>query len=150
MIKVFRYIDEIDAFIVNPDFKIITDNLGLTEWNEVVWIGRYFMLDNDYGEHWFDNWDKRDEREIKAKELNISYDSILAIDPDRFKNNEDGPCHSDSQRKNFWTDVLKSLQLSIDLIVDEAKFLNNERKKNGDKDYISDLDERIEKIKARR
>jgi len=38
MIKVFSYIDEIDVFVVNPDFKRITDDLGLTEWNEVVWI----------------------------------------------------------------------------------------------------------------
>jgi hypothetical protein len=149
MIKVFRYIDEIDAFIVNPDFKIITDDLGLSEWNEVVWIGRYFMLDNDYGEHWFDNWDERDKREIKAKEQNILYDSILAIDPERFKNNIDGPCHSNLQRKNFWTDVLKSLQLSLDLIIDEARLINNGRKDEREENYINDLEKRIEKIKAR-
>jgi hypothetical protein len=149
MIKVFKYIDEIDAFVVNPDFKVLTDDLGLTEWNEVVWIGRYFMLDNDYGEHWFDNWDKRDEREIKAKELNIFYDSILVIDPERFKNNTDGPCHNDIQRKNFWTDVLKSLQLSLDLITEEARLMNNKRD-IGDDNYINDLELRIEKIKARR
>jgi len=147
MIKVFSYIDEIDAFVINHDFKRITDNLGLTEWNEVVWIGRYFMLDNDYGEHWFDNWEKRDEREIKAKELNIPYESILAIDPERFKNNADGPCHTDLQRKNFWTDVLKSLQLSLDLIINEARLMNKERDE-GDDDFINDLENRIEKIKT--
>ncbi len=26
---------------------------------------QYFMLDNDYGEHWFDNWDKREEIQEK-------------------------------------------------------------------------------------
>jgi hypothetical protein len=140
----------IDAFVVNPDFKSISDDLGLTEWNEVVWIGRYFMLDNDYGEHWFDNWSNRDDREIKAMELNISYDSILAIDPEKFKNGVDGPCHNNLLRKKFWTDVLKFMHLSLDLIVDEARFLNNERKEKGDDNYINDLEKRIEKIKASR
>ena len=55
MIPVFKYIPEIDAFILDPTFKRIANELGLNEWHEVVWIGRYFALDNDFGEHWFDN-----------------------------------------------------------------------------------------------
>jgi len=148
MLKIFKYIEEIDGFIVNPDYKRISDELGLTEWNEVVWIGRYFLMDNDFGEHWFDNWEKRNEKESIAKELNIKYDSILIIDPERFKNDKDGPCHNNSQRKNFWTDVLKSLKISIDIIVDEARYLNNHRKENNDEDFIIDLEKRIEKIKT--
>ena len=42
MLKVFNYIEEIDAFVVTEKFKEIVDYLGVTEWNEVVWIGRYF------------------------------------------------------------------------------------------------------------
>lgn len=148
MIRIFKYIPEIDAFIVDPTFKRISDELGLSEWNEVVWIGRYFTLDNDYGEHWFDNWDQRDQREAKARELGIDYEEILAVDPDRFKNDQDGPCHTNEQRKKFWTDVLSSLQLSMDLMVIEAKQINEKRKQYDPDHYIEDLDKRIEKMKA--
>ncbi len=44
-IKVFDYIEQLDCFVVNKDFKEIADYLGLTEWNPVVWIGRYFFLE---------------------------------------------------------------------------------------------------------
>lgn len=148
MIKVFRYITEIDAFIVEPKFKEISDYLGLSEWNEVVWIGRFFASDNDFGEHWLDNWELRDKKEMEAKALGIEYDQILAIDPDRFVNKKDGPCHSDDQRKKFWTDVLMSLQLSPDLIFMEARKQNERRKDYDFETYIPDLEERIEKINA--
>jgi hypothetical protein len=145
-IKIFKYIDQLDCFIVNPVYKKIADRLGLTEWNEVVWIGRYFSLDNDNGEHWFDNWELKDEVEEKAKKLGLNYDELLILDPDRFKNNSDGPCHSDIERKRFWTDVLKSLELSIETIVGEAKKFNNDREKT-EETYITDLDARISEVK---
>jgi hypothetical protein len=133
--------------VVDPEYKTIADKLGLTEWNEVVWIGRFFMLDNDYGEHWFDNWDERDAIAQKAKSLGIAYDDLLVINPNRFKNNADGPCHSDSQRKQFWTDVLKSLDLGLETIISEAIKLNDENKESGEP-YILDLHEIIARIKA--
>ena len=145
-IKIFKYISQLDCFIVQPEYKIIADKLGLSEWNEVVWIGRFFSLDNDNGEHWFDNWDLRDKISSKAEALGIQYDDLLIIDPERFKNNLDGPCHSASERQQFWTDVLKSLELSLDVIVSEALKLNQEREIN-DGDYISDLHIRIAEIK---
>jgi len=37
----------------------------------VVWIGRFFSMDNDFGEHWFDNWDLRKPLEAKAEELGV-------------------------------------------------------------------------------
>lgn len=147
-IKIFKYIDQLDCFVVNPEYKIIADRLGLTEWNEVVWIGRYFSLDNDNGEHWFDNWDHRDKLESKAKALGINYDDLLVIDSDRFKNDFDGPCHSGLERKVFWTDVLKSLELSLDTIINEALKFNNERDKT-DEEFITDLEERITEIRKR-
>ena len=146
--RIFKYISELDCFVVNPKYKTIADQLGLTEWNEVVWIGRFFALDNDYGEHWFDNWDERDNLEQKAKSIGIKYDDLLIIDPKRFKNDIDGPCHSQSERKKFWTDVLKSLDLSLDTIIAESRKLNQENKDAGEP-FISDLDNVIEKIKAR-
>ena|SRR3989344_5114034 len=145
-IKIFKYVEQLDCFVVNPDYKIIADKLGLSEWNEVVWIGRYFSLDNDNGEHWFDNWPERDRIAEQAIALEINHEDILVIDPDRFKNNYDGPCHTDIERKRFWTDVLKSLELSIDTIINEAIKFNQEREKT-DEEFIHDLDDRIKEIK---
>ena len=77
MIKVFEYIEEIDAFVVNPQYKEIALILGLKEWNEVAWIGRLFFLDNDYGEHWFDNWSLRDRVEARAGELGATATRVI-------------------------------------------------------------------------
>ena len=66
MIQIFKYIEQLDCFTIDDEYKRIADFLGLSEWNEVVWIGRYFLLDNDNGEHWFDNWDLRENLEAKA------------------------------------------------------------------------------------
>jgi len=145
--KIFKYIKELDCFVVNPEYKVIADQLGLTEWNEVVWIGRFFTLDNDYGEHWFDNWEERDKLQEKAVSMGIKYDDLLVINPDRFKNNADGPCHTPAERKRFWTDVLKSLDLSLETIISEAIKLNDENRKAGE-DYIAELNTIIEKIQA--
>ena len=59
-VQVFTYIDQLDAFVVTDQYRSLADRLGLTEWHPVVWVGRLFTLDNDYGEHWFDNWDERE------------------------------------------------------------------------------------------
>jgi hypothetical protein len=83
-VKIFEYINQLDCFIVNPNYKVLADKLGLTEWNEVVWIGRYFLMDNDNGEHWFDNWNDRDKIAEKAKLLGIDYNNLLVISPDSF------------------------------------------------------------------
>ena len=147
MIKVFKYIEELNCFVVDPEYKEIVNELGLTEWNEVVWIGRFFMLDNDYGEHWFDNWDLREGLEVKAQEAGYASDDLMILDPDRFINGKDGPCHDAPQRLLFWTDVLKSLQLSLDTLVAEATRVNEKRKADGDDEYIPDLEFRIRLIK---
>jgi len=146
LIKIFKYIDELDCFIVDPKYKTIANSLGLTEWNEVVWIGRFFCLDNDYGEHWFDNWSQRDAIESKASQLGIAYDDLLVLDADRFENGYDGPCHTAEDRLLFWKDVLISLSLSFDTLVREARIFNEERKE--DEDYLTDLEERISAIRS--
>jgi hypothetical protein len=150
MIKVFDYIPELDAFVVRKEFSDLMGRLNLTEWHPVVWIGRLFKLDNDYGEHWFDNWDEREDLEDKAKalgyddiDLMVVVPSVFADHPPRCMNckkdverravcphcgdrnlfvGPDGPCHEDVQRKRFWTDVLKSLALSLDTIFEEARY----------------------------
>lgn len=147
MVKIFKYLEELDCFVVDPNYKIIAHELGLSEWHETVWIGRFFTLDNDYGEHWFDNWDLREPLESKAKTLGLDSTELFIIDPDRFKNNVDGPCHEDIERVHFWKDVLNSLQLSYETIFSEARKINAERKEIDSEDYLPDLEERINKIK---
>src|SRR5256885_16589805 len=108
-LKIFQYIPELDCFVVTEHYRRVADYLGLAEGQPVVWIGRLFLLDNDYGEHWFDNWDLRDQLRPEAEKRGISYEDLLIIEPDRFQNGADGPCHSSEVRKRFWTDVLQSL-----------------------------------------
>ena len=60
-IRVFRYLEDLDAFVVTDEYREIADSLGLTEWHPAVWIGRLFCMDNDFGEHWFDNWELREQ-----------------------------------------------------------------------------------------
>jgi hypothetical protein len=134
---------------VDPEYKKLSDYLGLTEWNEVVWIGRLFTLDNDYGEHWFDNWDLREPLEEKANKLGLDITELFILDPDRFKNDKDGPCHLPEQRIRFWKDVLLSLQLSYETLFQEARQLNEEREQWEPEDYIPDLEDRIEEIRAK-
>jgi hypothetical protein len=85
-LKVFDYIADLDCFVVNGQYRQIADELGLSEWNPVVWIGR------------------------------------------------------------FWTDVLKSLELSYDLLFEEARRFNAGRLEYLPDDYIEDLEERIKRI----
>lgn len=142
-IKIFRYLDDLDCFLVSDQYQRIATQLGLIEWSPVVWIGRLFTLDNDYGEHWFDNWHLREPLEDAAAQRGLAADELLIIDPDRFQNAKDGPCHSDTFRKRFWIDVLRSLELSFDLIADEARAFNQERLRWMPDEYIPDLELRI-------
>ncbi len=152
-VKVFRYIDDLDAFLVTPEFTALSERLGLTEWTPVVWIGRLFFLDNDYGEHWFDNWDEREALEVQASELGINEYNLMLVLPRRFQDGQDGPCHTDKIRKAFWTDVLKSLELSYDLIFEKARQHNQEMKDLRERypvqaEYVQDLEDRIQEIAA--
>ena len=146
MVKIFEYLEKLDCFLVSSQYKSIAQTLGLTEWHDVVWIGRYFALDNDYGEHWFDNWEFRSKIETETTLLGIDASEIFIVDPDRFKNGVDGPCHSDGERKQFWTDVLKSLHLSYEVLFAEARRFNGERRLHDEEGFIADLEEKIEKI----
>jgi hypothetical protein len=148
-IKVFNYIEKLDCFVVDTEFKAICDLLGLRGWEQTAWVGRYFALDNDYGEHWFDNWNLRDEREAKARDLGVEYDNMLIIDPQRLRNGYDGPCHSDVDIKRFWTSVLRSLTMNLNIIIGEAR-LNNKQLREANlvdnENFIPDLETRIEEI----
>jgi hypothetical protein len=147
-IKIFDYIPALDAFVVTPGYKAIAEHLNLVEWNPVVWIGRLFMLDNDYGEHWFDDWELREAREELATSLGINSMDIYVINPDRMQNGKDGPCNTLAVRKQFWTDVLVSLELSYDLIFTKAREYNQFSKEHFPEEYLSDLEARIAAIRA--
>lgn len=148
-VKIFDYIPDIDAFKAAKEYSCIARMLNLCEWNPVVWIGRFFALDNDYGEHWLDNHDERNELAEKlAQRFNLppkcndyteilvrwyeridsvleekyginGHEQILIIEQSRFAKKD--PCHTDEQRKRFWTDVCKSLHLSLETIFEEAE-----------------------------
>jgi hypothetical protein len=147
-VKIFRYIEELDAFVVTADYQRLAETLGLVEWTPVVWIGRLFTQDNDFGEHWFDNWELREERRDRAYALGFDEHELLIIDPQRFQDGRDGPCHDPAQRKRFWTDVLQSLTLSYELLFHEARLMNEQTQKWMPEDAIPDLEDRITQIRA--
>lgn len=147
-VRIFHYIEPLDAFVVTDEYRRIAEQLGLTEWHPAVWIGRLFTMDNDFGEHWFDNWDERQALEAQAAEMGIDSTDLMILVPERLANGNDGPCHPPELRKRFWTDVLKSLELSFDLLFEEARFLNDRIKEILPDEVIEDLEERIVKIQA--
>lgn len=146
-LRIFRYIDELDAFLVTDEYRHLADYLGLSEWHPAVWIGRLFMLDNDYGEHWFDNWDEREAIAARAAALGIDPDKLMIISPERLADGADGPCHSSEFRKRFWTEVLTSLELSCDLLFEKAREMNARIKEILPEEHIEDLEERIRHLR---
>lgn len=146
--RVFRYIETLDAFVVTAEFAAICDRLGLSEWHPAVWVGRLFLQDNDYGEHWFDNWDEREALEARARELGIDSHNLMVVRADRFADGVDGPCNSPPVRKAFWTEVLKSLEVSDDLLFAKARQDNDRGKEHGWDHYLPDLEEKIARIQA--
>jgi hypothetical protein len=125
-IRIFRYLPDLDAFDVTPEYARVAGLLGLAEWNAVNWIGRLFSMDNDFGEHWFDNWDARDRIRERAAQAGLNADTLLVLEPGRFSDGRDGPCHSPEIRARFWRDVLRSLELSADLLFDQARAVDRE------------------------
>lgn len=149
-VSVFKYDKEKDAFTLDPSYMMIAGKLGLGEWNPVVWIGRLFCMDNDFGEHWFDNWDLMEERGLDS-------DTYFVLDENRFKDGHDGPCHSDKVRRIFWTDVLKSFTISLGMMIQLAREDNEHWKEilDGESEgmvelakdiYMPDLEECIKKV----
>jgi hypothetical protein len=89
------------------------------------------------------NWHLREPLELEAARRGLAEEDLLIVEPERFQDGKDGPCHIPALRKRFWTDVLRSLELSYDLLADEARTFNQERLRFLPDEYISDLEERI-------
>ena len=138
--KPFRYLEELDAFVVTEEFDALATDLGLNEWHAAVWIGRLLAMDNDYGEHVFDNWDEREAREGAH---GIEADRLMIVVPSRFQDGADGPCNSPEMRKAFWTDVLRSLDLSLETIFAQARDHNERMRSLLPPYFLPDLDARI-------
>ena len=147
-VRIFNFVEPLDAFVVTEEYQRLAKELGLAEWNPVVWIGRFFILDNDFGEHWFDNWEEREGRDARVADYGLESGDLMIIRPERFMDGKDGPCHTDEMRKRFWTDVLKSLELSYDLMFDEARLMNESIKEFLPEEYMEDLEERIRNIRS--
>nr|WKN37337.1 hypothetical protein K4G66_01275 [Tunicatimonas sp. TK19036] len=143
--KPFRYILELDAFVLTEDYQHIASYLGIKGWKQYAWIGRLFTLDNNYGEHWMDNWELREIKASKAEALGYDELELLIINPSRLQNEKDGPCHSEEIRKLFWTNVLDLLVLSPAMIIAKARLQNGHNKYLPDS-YIKDLEDRIESL----
>jgi hypothetical protein len=88
----------------------------------------------------------REKIENAASDHGIDTSEVFIVDPERFKDKKDGPCHSHEERKGFWTDVLNSLHLSHETLFNEARKLNEQRRLFDVGDYIPDLEARIEAI----
>ena len=155
-IKVFNYIEELDCFLIDYGFKKICKYrqgmpclyLNIGEWHSAVWLCRLLCLDNDYGEHLFDNWDERDNfvHQINSLNLDIDAEELMIVVPKNFIDNKDGPCHTDNIRKLFWTDVFKTLKVSYKLIFEYARENNLVNEKEDLENYLEDLEARIVEI----
>lgn len=119
--RIFRYHPEVCAFELTPEYAALAEVLDFAGWESFAWIGRLFSLDNDVGEHWFDNWELRAQRAELAARHGLDADTLLIVDPRRMSDGRDGPCNTDEFRARFWTDVLSSLDLSEELIIDKAR-----------------------------
>ena len=150
-IQVFQFVPELDAFVCTPLYVRIARALRIVEWNPSVWIGRLFCMDNDYGEHWFDN-------EVTQATIDRAYAMGFTwpcrLDPDRFKDDENGPCHTPEMRRRFWSDVVRTFRLSWSTLVAQAlenneKCLKAEILPESDDDhegYVPDIQARIDNL----
>lgn len=88
-IKAFLYLPKADCFVVAPEFQAVCDRLNLTEWSAVVWMGRLFARDQDFGEHWFDNWDEREELEKRGvMPEQMDSEQMMIVVPEKFTEHE--------------------------------------------------------------
>ena len=139
-IKVFQPGPTHGTFFCTKEFEQACAELNISEWHAAVWIGRLFARNQDFGEHWFDNWDEREELEnfslIFPKDED--YSSLLIVVPRSFIQKSqscwscgekivkincpncqkelnikpDGPVYSEEVVKSFWIDVCESLIVS--------------------------------------
>lgn len=139
-IQILEYIETGDFFIITKEYDKLAKRLGLSQWNSLTWIGRLISLDNDYGEHLFDNWTQKKQKSEIAKSLGYDSNELIIIVPKKFQNGYDGPCNTDEFRKTFWTDVFRSLKINLSTIIQKAQQINDDRKIS----FTEEFDEHLE------
>lgn len=155
-IQVFRHVPDLDVFVCTDLYLKAAYGLRIAEWNPVVWIGRLFCMDEDYGEHWMDNEELFERCPPEMIQSRFGGRHPFLIRPSRMAAGTDGPCHSEDVRRRFWTDVLKSLRVSWSTLVAEARENNENCRKSGvlpedaddDEGYVPDLEARIERVRV--
>jgi hypothetical protein len=84
-----------------------------------------------------------------AERLGFDENELLILDASRFADGKDGPCHSDVFRKQFWTEVLQNLELSLDLIIEEARENYQTSKELGIAEF-EDFEERVQALSGKK
>jgi catechol 2,3-dioxygenase-like lactoylglutathione lyase family enzyme len=149
--RIFRYLPEVDAFQLTPDYTALVEALHIGDWEAFAWLGRLFSLDNDVGEHWFDNWDLREQRAESAARHGLDTNTLLVVNPRRMADGRDGPCNTDEFRGRFWREVLMSLDLSEALIIAKARdFHSRLSDPSAVDEVLAELEERVAAWRARR
>jgi hypothetical protein len=80
--------------------------------------------------------------------MGFEEESVYMLDPSRFQNGKDGPCHSNEFRKQFWTDVLKNLKLNLWTLIEKGRQIN-EKKRHSEllrEEYDPNYEEKIQNL----
>src|SRR5262249_16986453 len=131
-------------FHLTPEYTSLAEAVQMEGWEAFAWLGRLFSLDNDVGEHWFDNWDLREQRAEAAARHGLDTNTLLIVNPRCMAGGRDGPCHTDELRGRFWKEVLMSLELSEDLIIAKARdFHGRLSDPSAVDEVLAELEERV-------
>lgn len=100
---------------------------------------------------------------VEAEECDVDFSEdvaqtissyALVINGDKFKDDLDGPCHSRAVRDIFWTEVIKNMDLSKEVIFEKVRDLNSKNKqynriypRGSQLPTVNNLEAKIEKLK---
>ena len=85
---------------------------------------------HDFGEHGFDNWDIREQKRHEGNRVGYDVETMLFLDPTRFQDGNDDPCHSADFRTRFWTHALQSRELDMTVLFDQVRFFQKTLKEH--------------------
>jgi hypothetical protein len=132
-VKVFHYVDALDCFVLDELYAQIAGKLGFAGRPAGEWIGRYLAPGNLSDGNLFGS--PSAALQEKAGQLGLANDELFVIDAGEF------------DRKKFLADVLRSLELSLEMIYSEAVKANSNRDPD-DKCFVADLEPRFAELKS--
>lgn len=115
-IPIFQYHESLDGFTIHPAYQKWFISTGVLESPPVDWIGCLLCLDNGFGEILFENDALRVKHADQIHALGLDPSQVFFLEPKRFQTGEDGPCHTDEFRKSFWTQTLRQLRVTPELL----------------------------------